>query len=812
MRKATTRLLALAAGVSAAQVAAAQTPNQPEPETARSLAPYFVVPGSEQAAEALPLKETSAEVAIAGVIARVKVRQQYENTGRTPIEAVYVFPASTRAAVHGMRMKIGQRTIEARIDRREKARADYEAARQAGQRASLLEQERPNVFTMNVANIMPGDTIAVELEYSELVVPEEGVYEFVYPTVVGPRYGGGADPARDGWIENPYLKSGQPQPYRFDIQAHVETGIPLKELSSPSHKVNVSYQGPARADVRLDGAGGGNRDFVLRYRLADDRIEAGVLLWEGAGAGGARERFFALMMEPPVRPRATQIPPREYVFLVDVSGSMHGFPIETTKALMRKLLGGLRPTDQFNVVLFSGRSHTLSPDGSLAATPENIAQATTLLDGQRGGGGTELLAGLQASYQIPRRDRSMSRTVVVVTDGYVGVEAQTYRFVRERLDQANLFAFGIGSSVNRGLIEGMARAGQGEPFVVLQAEKAAAEAERFRAYIEQPVLTQVSVSFHGFSATDVAPQKLPDLMARRPLILFGKYRGPASGRIEVSGMTGTGRFHQTVQVRPEGVRQENAALRWLWARKQVAVLDDDRQMAQSQTAEAAITKLGLEYNLLTAFTSFVAVDSQVVNQGGKSATVKQPLPLPEGVSELAVGVPKVAFDMSALNGSGLSGSHRMLRRQSADSLSVQGIVGPAGAPLLDGPAPAPRPTRPMAKPRTPTPPAAEEPARSEPAAGAEIQRADSVDDARPLAARVKALLAASSCAHPAPRVLRLRLQVNAVGRVLAVELLEGDEKYFACVKRALLRLTTLTRGQGGKAGTVELRLAKQPGR
>ena len=232
-----------------------------------------------------------------------------------------------------------------------------------------------------------------------------------------------------------------------------------------------------------------------------------------------------------------------------------------------------------------------------------------------------------------------------MTDGFVGVEPQTYRFIRERLDQANLFAFGIGSSVNRGLIEGMARAGRASPSWSSGAEKAAAEAERFRAYIEQPVLTQVSVSFHGFGATDIAPEKLPDLMARRPLILFGKYRGPASGRIEITGATGTGRFHQTVQVRPDDLRQENAALRWLWARKRVALLDDDRQMAGNKTAEEAITRLGLEYNLLTAFTSFVAIDSQVVNQGGKATTVKQPLPLPEGVSELAVG--NVAYRMGA---------------------------------------------------------------------------------------------------------------------------------------------------------------------
>ena len=795
MHKATTGLFVTAVGIAATQGAAAQTAIEPAPD--RSLAPYFVVPGSDGPAESLPLKETSAEVSIAGVISRVKVKQLFENTGKTAIEAVYVFPASTRAAVHGMRMKIGQRTIEAKIDRRGKARADYEAARQEGRRASLLEQERPNVFTMNVANIVPGDKIAVELEYSELIVPEDGVYEFVYPTVVGPRYAGGADPARDRWIANPYFKAGQPEPYRFDIKAHVETGIPLKELASPSHKVEVAWNGPARADVRLAAPGGGNRDFVLRYRLSEDRIETGVLLWEGAGQGDSRERFFALLMEPPVRPAAAQIPPREYIFLVDVSGSMHGFPLDTAKGLMRKLLGGLRQMDHFNVVLFAGRSHVLSADGSLPASQANIAQAIALLDQQQGGGGTELLKGLETSYRIPRRDRSVSRTVVVITDGYVGVEAQTYQFIRERLNQANLFAFGIGSSVNRGLIEGMARSGLGEPFVVLRAEGAAAEADKFRAYIEQPVLTQVSVSFHGFGAVEVVPDKLPDLMARRPLVLFGKYRGPASGRIDITGSSGTGRFHQSVLVRPENVRAENAALRWLWARNRVASLDDDRQMAGSKTAEEAITQLGLGYNLLTAFTSFVAIDSQIANQGGQATTVKQPLPLPEGVSNLAVG--SVAYKMASGSGrlgGGLGGLS--VRRRSADFAGASNAISPSGAPLEPE----------MAAPASPPParPAREE-AKPAPAPIRVVEVADlrGLNDPQPLRARVEALFLATPCPQ-GKGALRLRLTVDSAGRVVAIKLLEGDRRQLSCFERALLQLVTATRASGNATGWVDLRV------
>ena len=407
---------------------------------------------------------------------------------------------------------------------------------------------------MNVANIMPGDRIAVEMDYSEMLIPEEAVYEFVYPTVVGPRYAGGADPGKDKWMANPHLPAGAPEPYRFDIKVHLETGIPIKELSSPSHQLAVTYGGPARADVRLGVPGGGNRDFVLRYRLSGDKIESGLLLWEGEGGGGRRENFFALMMEPPRRPTAAQIPAREYIFLLDVSGSMHGFPLDTAKTLMRNLLGKLRPTDMFDIVLFSGAAHVRSPQGSIHATKDAIAAAIADIENAHAGGGTELMGGLELAYKIPRLNKQMSRSVVVVTDGYVGVEAQAFRFIRERLNDANLFSFGIGSSVNRGLIEGMARAGQGEPFVVLRPEKAAAEAEKLRTYIEQPVLAGVSVAFSGFDAYEVSPQQLPDLMARRPLVMFGKYRGTAGGRIEVKGQSGGGPIRQVVEVRQADVR------------------------------------------------------------------------------------------------------------------------------------------------------------------------------------------------------------------------------------------------------------------
>ncbi|MGA9526266.1 MAG: VIT domain-containing protein [Myxococcaceae bacterium] len=602
-----------------------------DPDSDRTLAPYFAAAGTDSALKTLPLKETSTSVHVAGVIAHVRLRQVFVNTGTSPIEAIYVFPASTRAAVHGMRMRIGERTVESRIEKRQVARAQFEAAQKEGRRATLLEQQRPNVFTTRVANLMPKDRIEVELEYSELLTPEDAVYELVVPTVVGPRYGGGADPVADRWIANPYLQEGEKEPYAFDLRVTLETGVPIQEVTSPSHPVKVTWAGSNNATVILDQAGGGNRDFVLRYRLAGDQIEAGVLLWRGE-----KEGYFAVMLEPPQRPKASEIVPREYIFLLDVSGSMNGFPLDTAKALMRNLLAQLRPSDHFNVVLFAGGAALMQPS-SITATPANVQTAIAFVDSQRGGGGTELMQGLERAYGVPKLGVGVARTVVVITDGYVGIEAKAFKFVRDRLGESNLFAFGIGTSVNRGIIEGLARAGYGEPYVVLDPARAQERAERLREAIEQPVLTNIAVRFRGFDAYEVAPTGIPDLMSRRPVVLFGKFRGdPMGGEIEISGHTAGSSYWKTLRVDSRNGQAE--ALRWLWARKWVELLEDQHHLTQAPEVEEAITDLGLSHRLVTPFTSFVAIDSEVANRSGKFTSVKQPLPLPRGVKNSAVGL------------------------------------------------------------------------------------------------------------------------------------------------------------------------------
>ena len=499
----------------------------------RTLAPYFFVENGDPAVDQVPLESTAVDVVVSGVIANVRVRQVYVNRGSRPIHARYVFPGSTRAAVHGMTMTIGDRRVVARIQERDAALATYEKARSEGKSASLLEQSRPNVFSMRVANIVPGDRVEVELQYTELLTPEERVYEFVFPTVVGPRYSNeeakGA-PEQDRFVASPYLPEGAAARTRFDIRVALEAGVPMHELTCPSHKTWTEWDGTSKAVVRLDSqeSHGGNRDFILRYRLAGERIASGLVLYQGPDEG-----FLLVMAQPPLRVAESEVPPREYIFVVDVSGSMTGFPLDTAKELLRDLIGRLKPTDTFNVLLFSGTSHLMAPR-SVPASAENTAAAIRVIDEQRGGGGTELNAALFRALQVPRTD-GFARSVVLVTDGFISAEADVFRLIGANLGRTNFFAFGIGSSVNRHLIEGVARAGQGEPFVVTGPEEAANVSERFRRYIESPVLTSISIVAEGFDAYDLEPAGFPDLLAERPLVALGKWRGTPTGRIVIRG-------------------------------------------------------------------------------------------------------------------------------------------------------------------------------------------------------------------------------------------------------------------------------------
>ena len=631
--------------------------SQRETSDDKTLSPYFFVLSDHPGTDQLPLKSTSAEVNIAGVIADVKVTQVYKNSGISTIEAIYIFPASTRAAVNGMKMTIGERTIEAKIEKKDKARQDYEAAKQAGKSASLLEQQRPNVFQMNVANILPGDEIIVELNYTELLIPEEGIYEFVYPTVVGPRYSNTPETlaiASELWVSNPYTKEGELPFYTFDLDVNLNAGLPVSDVVCTSHQVDINFLGKDKVAVSLkeDEKFGGNRDFILNFKLKGNQIQSGLLLYEGKD-----ENFFLAMIQPPKLIKPEMIPTREYVFIMDVSGSMHGFPIEISKSLLKDLIGNLRTKDKFNVILFAGGNEIMS-NISLEANAANIQKAIDFIDKQQGGGGTELLPALKRALALNGTE-NYSRTFIIATDGYVTVEKEAFDLIRQNLGTANFFTFGIGTSVNRYILEGMAHVGKGLPFIATSQSEATKIAGKFRNYVSNPALTNIQIDFNGFDVYDVEPMEVPDIFSDRPVLIYGKYKGQPTGFIQLSGENGGLGINQRLDLANFKPSNQNSGIRSLWAREKIRILDDYTSLAQNDTHAEEMTALGLKYNLLTSYTSFVAIDSEVRNQNGNITTVKQPLPLPDGVSNYAVGTASFIGGVQLQKSSSYSGNRNL---------------------------------------------------------------------------------------------------------------------------------------------------------
>ena len=609
---------------------------QYDDDTDATLAPYFLIDGMDTATDSFPLKETNVSVNINGIFAETFVTQTYSNEGQEPINATYVFPASSRVTIHGMKMEIGDEIITAKIKEKEEARHDYEQAKSEGKSASLLEQQRPNVFTMDVANVMPGDIIRIELHYTEMITPTDGIYQFVFPTVAGPRYTSPSVPKSlkaETWIASPFLRLGDTPREKYNINVNLSAGVPITDLQCGSHKIDVAWDNQTSARISLSNPEefAGNRDFILDYKLTGTEISSGLMLGTGES-----ENFFLLMVQPPERYTPETIPPREYIFILDVSGSMYGFPLDTSKELIRNLAGSLRESDRFNVILFSDSLIQMSPE-SVPATAENVQKAFALIDNEEGGGGTELAPALETALAIPASPGA-ARSVIAITDGYISGEREIFDIIGRNIGTTNFFSFGIGSSVDRYLIDGIAKTGLGESFVVTDPSEAAATADRFRTYIQSPVLTDVQVTYDGFDVYDIEPPTLSTLFASRPIVLFGKWKGEPSGTIYITGKTGGRDYAEDIPVSAAIPLEANNIIQYLWARTRVERLTDYGITEDLQAnAKKEVTELGLRYSMMTPYTSFIAVTEKVLNTEGKSTDVKQPLPIPMNVSEWAIG-------------------------------------------------------------------------------------------------------------------------------------------------------------------------------
>ena len=492
-----------------------------------------------------PLKHTEVKAKISGPLARVTVTQEFENPFQEKIEAVYTFPLPADSAVDDMTMLVGDRTIRGLIKPRDEARKIYEEARRNGRIAGLLDQERPNIFTQAVANIMPGAKVKIEISYVETMPYEGGSYEFHFPMVVAPRYMPHRDVPDASRISPPVTPEGTRAGHDISVEVSVDAGVPIEALASKTHDVAVERPSPERAVVRLrDKAAIPNKDFILRYAVAGRRVEDAVLTHR-AGKGG----FFTLLLQPPDRVAPAEVTPKELVFVLDTSGSMSGFPIEKAKETMQLALDGLNPRDTFNLITFSGDTHILFPK-PVPATAENLRSAREFLQSRYGGGGTEMMKAIRAALE-PSGAPDHVRVVCFMTDGEVGNDFEILGEV-QRHPEARVFAFGIGSSVNRFLLDGMARYGRGEVEYVGLKDDGSAAARRFHERVQSPLLTDVSIDWGGLPVTDVYPARIPDLFAAKPVVISGRYSSAASGVIRLRGKMAGREFTREIRVGPAG--------------------------------------------------------------------------------------------------------------------------------------------------------------------------------------------------------------------------------------------------------------------
>jgi Ca-activated chloride channel family protein len=420
-----------------------------------------------------PLERTEVRAEVTGKVTAVSVTQRYRNPFAERIEAVYVFPLPTDAAVDEMEMRAGARVVRAQVRRRGEARELYDRARDQGHQAALLEQERPNVFTFSVANIEPGGEIEVRLRYFALARYDHGTYEMVFPMVVGPRYvpgaplagpqsGGGTQGDTDrvpdaSRISPAYVPPGTRSGHAIALSVRLDAGAEIQSLEAPAHDVVIDRPTPTAAQVALrDKDEIPNRDFVLRWRLAAPELRTAVFAHR---PDPRQEGYVAVLLEPRHDVPVEEIAPREIVFLLDTSGSMAGEPLATSLRAVRRVLDTLGPQDTFQVIDFADTTSNLAPR-PLANTPENLRRARAYLDSLRASGGTNQLAGIHAALSAPG-DASRVRYVVFMTDGYIGNETEVVGLVQREIGNARIFSFGVGSSVNRFLLEEVALAGRG---------------------------------------------------------------------------------------------------------------------------------------------------------------------------------------------------------------------------------------------------------------------------------------------------------------------------------------------------------------
>ncbi|MFO7567220.1 MAG: TonB family protein [Enhygromyxa sp.] len=576
---------------------------------------------------ALPLQRSKFDTVVVGTVAEIEVTQVFANPFDEPIEAVYMFPLHERAAVDDYWLTIGERSIRGQMQTREQARQIYEDAKREGKTAGLLEQQRPNIFTQHVANILPGEAVEVSIHVVQPLEQEHGVFSLVLPTVVGPRYIPAEGVADANEITAPILPEGAVTCADLEVSVVIESGLRPRALRSTFHAIDIQRQRDT-VFVELDPSAGpllATRDFVLSWDLGQPKAQAAIVA-QAEQSGG----YFTLTVQPPELVPDEQAIPRELVFVVDNSGSMSGAPIDTAKAFMRRALAGLRPDDTFTVLRFSERASGLS-SALLPASKANIEKGLEYVDAMSGMGGTEMSAGIRAALDLPH-DPDRVRIVMFLTDGYIGNEQGIFSLIDQEIGDARLFSLGVGHAPNRYLLDGMAALGRGAVTYAGEQEAIERVVDRFYERVETPVLTDLEIDWQGLAVAEVYPGTLPDLFAGQPLTVFGRYQGAPSGPIVVRGQARGQRVELPVSF-DVARADELTGVSSIWARSKIdALLGYPNRSSDDATREAVI-ELALAHRIMTEFTSFVAVDERrVVEPDGSVRTIVQPLPLPEGTT------------------------------------------------------------------------------------------------------------------------------------------------------------------------------------
>ncbi|WP_408974640.1 VIT domain-containing protein [Planktothrix sp.] len=627
----------------------AQLPSQPSEKTVGGL---YVQ--SRTKSQVFPLKQTQVKAKILGNISSVEVSQIFENPFQEPLEAIYVFPLPDQAAIDQMVIKIGDRTIKSKIETREGAQEIYQRAKEQGRTVALLEQERDNIFTQSLANIQPGEQISVTIRYLDSLKFEGGDYEFVFPMVVGPRYIPGqlidknqpntnqvSDADR---ITPPLIDPKTKSEHKIQVDLEIDAGIPIDNIRSTSHKIITQQQGN-RVFVRLDESDQiPNKDLILRYQISGENTRA-TILTEAALQGG----HFAAYLLPAIRYNPNQIIPKDVIFLMDTSGSQEGEPLKKSKELMKRFIQGLNAEDTFTIIDFANSTNTLS-ETPLENTPTNREKALNYINQLEANGGTELLNGIQAVMRFPSPPTGRLRSIVLLTDGYIGNDSEVIAEVQNKLKPGNrLYCFGVGSSVNRFLLNRLGEMGRGTVQIVRQDESTETVIETFFKQINNPILTDIEITWQGEGLKpEIYPITLSDLFDNQPLVLFGRKSDRRNGLLRITGTTANGdRYEQTLPVNFPNLNtneSSNIAIAKLWGRAKIKELMNQMFSWETKSGVDEVTRTALSYQLLSNYTAFVAVSEEVrVDANGTRHTVEVPIELPEGVSyEGILGTPETS--------------------------------------------------------------------------------------------------------------------------------------------------------------------------